>query len=647
KGADDNPAETPAAETPAAEPKVADELAYQQGVVADKFDKLEKELFRLAELEGPTNPQRAALSKQATQLSKENFTLKEMNKVVLLLNREDLKNATTSQEVLVKDLRALLELLVSENRTDRIKSERERIQEYIKELVRLQRLQAANRGRTEGGADADQLAKNQGQIADRTGNLEQKIGEDEAANQPGSGEAGEGESKGDSDGKSDSESEGESKSDSEGKSKGDSESKSKGDSEGKSKGESEGDSKSESEGDSKSDSEGKSKGDSESKSKGDSEGKSKGESEGDSKSESEGDSKGDSEGKSKGDSEGKSKGDKEGDSKGESEGDTKGDSEGDSKGDSEGKSKGDKQGGQSQGQSQGGGGGESESESGESGEQQEQNPARQRIQEAQQKMQEAKQRLEEAKRKESVEAQREAEQKLREAIAELERILRQLREEEIERMLALLESRFTKMLQMQLKVYEDTKRLGAIPETDRDRTVEQRAANLAFDERKIVIEADKALTLLLEEGSSIAFPEAVEQMREDMEQVAERLADVKVDRITQGIEEDIIRALEEMIEALQKAQQDQENRQQQQQQQQQGQPQDQPLVDQIAELKMIRALQLRVNTRTQRYARLLDDSDDEVGQATDNDLQEAIRKLAEREDDIRRITRDIVLGKNK
>ncbi|MCA9222984.1 MAG: hypothetical protein KDA71_21850, partial [Planctomycetales bacterium] len=84
KDGDDKPAETPAAETPAAEPKVADELAYQQGVVADKFDKLEKELFRLAELEGPTNPQRAALLKQATQLSKENFTLKEMNKVVLL-----------------------------------------------------------------------------------------------------------------------------------------------------------------------------------------------------------------------------------------------------------------------------------------------------------------------------------------------------------------------------------------------------------------------------------------------------------------------------------------------------------------------------------------------------------------------------------
>ena len=40
-----------------------------------------------------------------------------------------------------------------------------------------------------------------------------------------------------------------------------------------------------------------------------------------------------------------------------------------------------------------------------------------------------------------------------------------------------------------------------------------------------------------------------------------------------------------------------------------------PLVDQLAELKMIRALQMRVNKRTVRYARLLEDIDDPAGQA--------------------------------
>jgi len=162
-----------------------------------------------------------------------------------------------------------------------------------------------------------------------------------------------------------------------------------------------------------------------------------------------------------------------------------------------------------------------------------------------------------------------------------------------------------------------------------------------------VVEADKALNLLLEEGSSVAFPETVTQMREDMQQVADRLDAAKVEEITQGIEQDIIAALQEMIEALQKAQKDLEKQQQQQQQAQPGQGQDMPLVDAIGELKMIRALQMRVNMRTQRYARLLDDIEDPVGQATDRDLREALTKLAERQETIYRLTRDIVLGKNK
>ena len=73
--------------------------------------------------------------------------------------------------------------------------------------------------------------------------------------------------------------------------------------------------------------------------------------------------------------------------------------------------------------------------------------------------------------------------------------------------------------------------------------------------------------------------------------------------MTQGVEQDIIAALEEMIAALEKAQKDMENKSQ------PGQPgeggeQEMPLVDTLAELKMIRALQMRVNHRTQRYAEL-------------------------------------------
>jgi hypothetical protein len=62
----------------------------------------------------------------------------------------------------------------------------------------------------------------------------------------------------------------------------------------------------------------------------------------------------------------------------------------------------------------------------------------------------------------------------------------------------------------------------------------------------------------------------------------------------------------------------------------------------LAELKMIRALQMRVNRRTERYAKLVD------GQQADHaDLLDALRRLAERQYRIFRITRDLERGKNR
>jgi hypothetical protein len=211
----------------------------------------------------------------------------------------------------------------------------------------------------------------------------------------------------------------------------------------------------------------------------------------------------------------------------------------------------------------------------------------------------------------------------------------------------MLEARFRKMLEMQLTVYESTRRLDQLPADQRNQPFLVQTGKLSSDQRKIAIEAQKALTLLQEEGSSVAFPATVELMHEDMEDVAERLADAKVDDLTIGTEEDIISALEELIEALQKAQQDLEKQKQQQQQQQQQQEEEQPLVDQIAELKMIKALQQRVNKRTVRYSRLLTDDQDPIGQAEGAELADAIRQLSDRQQEIFRITRDIVLGKNK
>ena len=259
-------------------------------------------------------------------------------------------------------------------------------------------------------------------------------------------------------------------------------------------------------------------------------------------------------------------------------------------------------------------------------------------------MEEAKKKLEQVQRDGAVKDQEEAIRELEKAKAELEEILRQLREEELKRMLAMLEARFRKMLDMQIEVYEGTRRLDRVAAADRGQNDEIEAARLSRKESLIVIEADSALTILQEEGSAVAFPEAVEQMREDMEQVVLRLAQTKVDEITQTTEEEIIAALEEMIEALKKAQQDMEQQKQKPQPPQEGEPDDPALIDRLAELRMIRSLQMRVNTRTKRYSKLVEG---ELGQADRAELIDALQRLSEREQRIFRATRDIVVGKNK
>ena len=289
----------------------------------------------------------------------------------------------------------------------------------------------------------------------------------------------------------------------------------------------------------------------------------------------------------------------------------------------------------------------SPSESGENGEQpgERQDPAdraTERLRAAQQQMDEARKKLDEAEREGAADRQREAIKKLEEAKAELERVLRQLREEELERTLTQLAARFRKMLEWQNAVYEGTVRLDRVPQAQRDHDDEIEAARLSRQESQIVHEADKALLLLREDGSSVAFPEAVEQMRDDMQQVVERLAAVKVDAITQGLEQDIIAALEETIAALEKAIKDLEkNRTPPGQAPMAGQPSEPQLVDKLAELKMIRSLQIRIYQRTQRYGQMI-----EGEQAEAAELIEALQDLAERQQRVHKATADLGQGRN-
>ena len=272
--------------------------------------------------------------------------------------------------------------------------------------------------------------------------------------------------------------------------------------------------------------------------------------------------------------------------------------------------------------------------------QQEQPNGRKQLEKAVEKMRQAQQRLDDAKRNDAVQQQEEAIAALEQARAELEEILRQLREEEIEKTLARLEARFRVMLKMQQAVKDGTVLLDRKPAAQRDRADEIEAGRLARREQLIIAELDKAALLLREDGSAVAFPEAVVQLREDMEHVAERLGQAKISLPTQQMEQGVIDDLQEMISALEKAQKD--LKQKQQGISRPGEPADPPLVDSISELKMIRALQVRVNRRTAQCDELV-----RSGETPAEEMLPKLQKLAEHQQKIHRIARDLHLGKNE
>jgi len=586
----------PASATKAA-PATKEELSHEQQQIAEKYRRFEEVILRMAELTAGTDPKRAALLRRAAAQSKEHLVGLQLEKLSEVIRKGPLGTAVRQQTDVEQELDGLLQLLLTEQRQDRVKEERERLKQQIRKIKELINRQTEIKGQTEGDADAKQLSPNQQRLADEAAKLaqEMKAGQNKPGENKPAGDAKPADGKpSDGDAKNGEPKEGDSKS---------------GD---KSK-----------QGD-------KPKDDTKS-----------GEKKADDKS---ADKKpGDEKLKDDKPAEGKP-GDKPTDAKNGERSDPKDAGKPSEGKPSEGKSGEKKSPSGKPQEGQPGEGDPSEGDQKQSESQEDsQSPGQKRVATAQQKMEQAKKKLDDAKKDGAKADQEEAIRELEKAKAELEAILRQLREEELARTLAQLEQRFREMLAMQHEVYEGTQRLDKVPADKRTSGDEVESGRLSRKESLILAEAEKALALLRDEGTAVAFPEAVEMIRDDMQNVVGLLARFKVDSVTLGVEEDIIAALEEMIAALQKAQQQQQQRQQQ-QQQQGGQPSEPPLVDQLAELKMIRALQMRVNTRTKRYQKLVDGPE---GQADKPELLDAIKDLAEREQRIYHTTRDIVVGKNK
>jgi hypothetical protein len=266
-------------------------------------------------------------------------------------------------------------------------------------------------------------------------------------------------------------------------------------------------------------------------------------------------------------------------------------------------------------------------------------PASERLSAAQRAMEAAEEKLRQAERDGAIADQEEAIRELEQARAELEEILRQMREEEIARMLELLDARLNRMLSMQIIVNESTIDLYKNANetlTPRDLAIE--SARLSEQEREIIIEADEALALLREEGSAIAFPEAIEQTRSDMLEIVKLLDNADVGLTTQTIEQDIADALKELLKSLEQAKEEAESRSQESSESQEQEP---ALIELIAELQLIRSMQVRVNERTEFYASLL-----EKDPSQEPTIRIAVRELADKEQKLYDILREIERAQN-
>lgn len=269
------------------------------------------------------------------------------------------------------------------------------------------------------------------------------------------------------------------------------------------------------------------------------------------------------------------------------------------------------------------------------------------LQEAGYDMKKAEDNIAANKKKPAVADQQAAIDKLEEMKKNLEKLLRQTREEELERLLAQLEARCRKMLEMQIQVLAGTEQTHKVVLTHADkkpaREDQQSALKLSDQEKDIISEANKAIQMLEEEGSAVAFPEVFQQVREDMKHVQRRLEIADVADVTQAVEKDIIASLQEMIDALKKAQKDLDK--QKDGKPPEGQPPpnaDQKLLDKIAELKMIRSLQNRINDRTKFYGRLFPNE-----QAFDPNLRQSLQQLGERQERIFEIMDRFAKGDGK
>ncbi|MCS6850487.1 MAG: hypothetical protein NZ700_04875, partial [Gemmataceae bacterium] len=176
---------SPSADKPVA--SIKDMAALQQEILARQFREFEQSLLRLAQRMERSSKQedrdKAAVLKQAIELASREQIDTRFDKLIALLkgssaaNLQEVQTLINDSEQLAQSLRAMLALLLSDNRVAALKAEEKRISDLIKEINRIIRDEKTIRAQNESGKVApEELAKAQQRVTEATRELARAMG---------------------------------------------------------------------------------------------------------------------------------------------------------------------------------------------------------------------------------------------------------------------------------------------------------------------------------------------------------------------------------------------------------------------------------------------------------------------------------------
>lgn len=217
------------------------------------------------------------------------------------------------------------------------------------------------------------------------------------------------------------------------------------------------------------------------------------------------------------------------------------------------------------------------------------------MEKAAEQMKQAADRMAESKAGDARERQTEALDEMQKALDELDDALRQVRKEELEETLAALEARLQQMLTREKEIRANAVALQSKAAEDWTRADDMLRDESVEAQRGVVEDANAALRILVDEGTTVIVPELMRQLVTDMERVGQHLAGRELADATRLLD-DIIAQLEEVLAAVEK------KRQENQKQDGEGEPSQpsplpQPLLPTSAELKLMRSTEVRLMQR--------------------------------------------------